>query len=279
MQSTEVSGVAVLFPWNPKTTNQYKWPPKFQACTPLIDQLRRGKPFPDTWNIGYRRSVPGDATAYLVRVSGDHPGVVLSGKTVSGERIESQGPFQTRLRWSRGIEWIKYPPMPLSEVFVAKRAKSIGLSLQQPGHTISASDAARLAKAWSQWVQYYTPSKRMDVGTRRGSHASSGAERCAMVHEARAYEGSSVLRAKVVGLTNAPRCECCRMSPQKKYGEAFDELLEVHHCEQLHLRGRRRKIDTVVLLCPSCHRAVHQCSPPMAPSLLRAAIKQLVVRR
>ena len=151
-------------------------------------------------------------------------------------------------------------------MFVAKRVKSIGLSLQQPGHTISASDAARLAKAWSQWVQYYTPSKRMDVGTRRVSHASSGVERRAMVHEARAYEGSSVLRTKVVGLRNAPRCECCRVSPQKKYGEAFDELLEVHHCEQLHLRGRRRKIDTVVLLCPSCHRAVHQCSPPMAPS-------------
>ena len=279
MQSTEVSGEAVLFPWNPKRTNHYKWPSKFQACTPLIDQLRRGKPFPDTWNIGWRRSVPPDATAYLVRVSDDHPGVILSGKTVSGQRIGSKGPFQTKLVWSRGIEWIKHPPMPLAEVFGASRAQSIGLSLQQPGHTISAPDAARLAKAWSQWVEYYTASKRIDIGTRRGSHTSSGAEWRAMAREVRAFEGSSVLHGRLLGLRNVPRCECCRMSPQRKYGEEFHELLEVHHCEQLHLRGRRRKIDTVVLLCPSCHRAVHQSSPPTAPSLLQATIRRLATGR
>lgn len=252
-------------------------PRKFQACTPLIDQLRRVKPFSDTWNIGWQRSVLRDATAYLVRVSDDHPGVILSGKTVSGQRIGSEGPFQTKLVWTRGIEWIKYPPMPLAEVFVARRAKSIGLFLQQPGRTISTTNSARLGAAWNRWVEYYGASTRIDISTPRALHTSSGVERRAMVREARAYEGSPVLRAMALGFRNAPRYECCRMSPQGKYGEAFDKLLEVHHYEQIRLRGRRSKLDKVALLCPSCHRAVHQSSPPMAPSLLRAAIKRLSV--
>ena len=276
MRSTDVSCGAVLFPWNPKRTYKYKWDSKFLACSPLIHQLQRGHGFQDAWNIGRRLGVPKNTVAYLVRVSNDHPGVVLSGKTHSGQRIGRVGQFQTLLTWSRGIEWIKYPPMPLAEVFGARRAKRIGFSLQQPGHTICPTDAARLATAWNRWVEYYAPGMPMDAGARAASRASSIAERRAILREAREYEGSAVLHARVLVSRHVRRCDCCRMSTQRKYGKAIEEILEVHHCEQIRLRGCRRKVDVVALLCPSCHRAVHQSSPPMAPSLLRVVVKRAV---
>jgi 5-methylcytosine-specific restriction endonuclease McrA len=56
-------------------------------------------------------------------------------------------------------------------------------------------------------------------------------------------------------------CNCCGLVPRSKYAWANSSLLEVHHLLPLSSPARPNSAGTnysgVVLVCPTCHRAVH----------------------
>lgn len=60
-------------------------------------------------------------------------------------------------------------------------------------------------------------------------------------------------------------CEICRFDFAKTYGGFARNCVEVHHIEGLSNAGRRgvkTSLDDVLVLCPNCHRALHQFKNP-----------------
>ncbi len=61
------------------------------------------------------------------------------------------------------------------------------------------------------------------------------------------------------------RCEICRFDFVKTYGEFAKNCVEVHHLKLLALakkRGVSNTLDDVIVVCPNCHRALHQFRNP-----------------
>ena len=56
------------------------------------------------------------------------------------------------------------------------------------------------------------------------------------------------------------RCELCGLDPEKKYQKVGENLLEVHHTIPLHKLPEDviTKLTDLILVCPSCHRALHK---------------------
>jgi len=61
------------------------------------------------------------------------------------------------------------------------------------------------------------------------------------------------------------RCEICGFDFAKEYGEFAKYCLEVHHLKLLSSakkRGLTSTVDDVIVVCPNCHRALHQFRNP-----------------
>jgi hypothetical protein len=61
------------------------------------------------------------------------------------------------------------------------------------------------------------------------------------------------------------RCEICEFDFEKVYGEFAKNCVEVHHLALLARagkRGVRNTLEDVLVVCPNCHRALHQFRNP-----------------
>lgn len=68
---------------------------------------------------------------------------------------------------------------------------------------------------------------------------------------------------KVYGFT----CMICGLKPLDVYGPFAKKCLEVHHLKPLGVGGKKRSATTlrdVILVCPTCHRALHLSGVPAA---------------
>ena len=55
-------------------------------------------------------------------------------------------------------------------------------------------------------------------------------------------------------------CAVCGINFGERYGDAFQQLIEVHHLHPLHAAQGSREVDPItdlVPLCPNCHRMIH----------------------
>jgi hypothetical protein len=60
-------------------------------------------------------------------------------------------------------------------------------------------------------------------------------------------------------------CTICGVKPEDFYGRFAKECLDVHHLRPLRLGGAKRSPTTlrdVILVCPTCHRALHMFEDP-----------------
>ncbi len=67
-------------------------------------------------------------------------------------------------------------------------------------------------------------------------------------------------------------CEVCELNPAVAYPGVADprSLVDVHHIVPLHVTGKTTtRLADLVVLCPSCHRAVHASRPWLTPEQLR----------
>lgn len=73
-------------------------------------------------------------------------------------------------------------------------------------------------------------------------------------------ERSRAVRIRALALKGTA-CEICGFDFAKTYGDFARNCVEVHHIEGLSRAGRRgvnTSLDDVLVLCPNCHRALHQ---------------------
>ncbi len=65
--------------------------------------------------------------------------------------------------------------------------------------------------------------------------------------------------------TRGHRCEVCAFDFVKEYGEFAKHCVEIHHLDPLSAAGqdgRTTNLEDVIVVCPNCHRALHQSSDP-----------------
>ncbi len=84
----------------------------------------------------------------------------------------------------------------------------------------------------------------------------------------------SLIEAKRAQCAENMKCEGCRFSFKKKYGNSVKELLEVHHRNPMaELRGVRvTTLEDLALLCPNCHRVLHWSKPMMTVEALKETL-------
>jgi 5-methylcytosine-specific restriction protein A len=80
-------------------------------------------------------------------------------------------------------------------------------------------------------------------------------------------------KLKAVRATGQPLvCEVCGRDVDADFG-AFaraDSMVDIHHVTWLSDTGRRSiKLKDVIVVCPTCHRALHRANPRLAPDELR----------
>ncbi|WP_408609294.1 HNH endonuclease [Auraticoccus cholistanensis] len=79
-----------------------------------------------------------------------------------------------------------------------------------------------------------------------------------------AKKGAAVLRT-----TGRLACEVCDFDSSEAYG--IEGVIDVHHVVPLHQLGESvTGLNDLALLCPTCHRVLHQHRPIISPDELRA---------
>ena len=74
-------------------------------------------------------------------------------------------------------------------------------------------------------------------------------------------------------------CEVCGVNFAKRYPGIGDGYIEAHHLTPISsLKGRPTNLDVndFVVVCPNCHRMLHQANPPLAPVKLKGKLGPLV---
>lgn len=83
-------------------------------------------------------------------------------------------------------------------------------------------------------------------------------------------------RAAARNLAGQLECEVCGFAAQDAYpGCLSGELCEVHHRKPLGelARSAETRLDDLAILCPNCHRAIHQTRPMMRVEELRERLR------
>jgi len=70
------------------------------------------------------------------------------------------------------------------------------------------------------------------------------------------------------------KCAACDLDYIRKYGPFAETLIDVHHIKPVHtmLPGNKTSVKDLVLLCASCHRAVHSQKKWLSVSELRSRL-------
>jgi 5-methylcytosine-specific restriction endonuclease McrA len=107
-------------------------------------------------------------------------------------------------------------------------------------------------------------STRLPEGADKGVAFLEGTRRFTQHHriERNRLLRKHVLRtAKRVAGAQPLACDCCGLVPQHQYPWSSEALLEVHHvlplASPVRLSRNETTVEGVVLICPTCHRAVH----------------------
>lgn len=80
-------------------------------------------------------------------------------------------------------------------------------------------------------------------------------------------------RSEVLSRTGSLACEICGFDGVKVYGEGV-AVFDVHHIVPLHIAGESiTRLKDLIVICPNCHRAIHQHHPFLSPEQLRAIIR------
>jgi|SRR5579862_6522891 len=77
-------------------------------------------------------------------------------------------------------------------------------------------------------------------------------------------ERNRKVRAHAIAL-RGDRCEICEFDFAEKYGAFAKNCVEVHHLNPVSSagkRGRMTTVDDLIVVCPNCHRALHQFKTP-----------------
>lgn len=79
-------------------------------------------------------------------------------------------------------------------------------------------------------------------------------------------------RAQVLARNGSLACEVCGFDGTKVYGGGI-AVFDVHHIVPLHIVGESvTRLEDLIVICPNCHRAIHQHRPFLSPEELRTAI-------
>jgi 5-methylcytosine-specific restriction endonuclease McrA len=73
-------------------------------------------------------------------------------------------------------------------------------------------------------------------------------------------ERSRKLRTHLLA-TRGHHCEICGFDFVKRYGEFAKHCVEIHHLELMSSSGRQGRmtsLEDLIVVCPNCHRALHQ---------------------
>lgn len=70
-------------------------------------------------------------------------------------------------------------------------------------------------------------------------------------------------------------CEICGFDPVAKFGQRFENIIEVHHINPVSNGTRATAINDLIAVCPNCHRALHsKQNRLLKPEELKDIIKE-----
>jgi len=110
-----------------------------------------------------------------------------------------------------------------------------------------------------------------EAGTERA--LTEGAFREILVN---AYERNPVAKARCLEFYGHD-CAICGVNFRKRYGQAAEGLIHVHHLRQLCDIGQEYEVDPIQDLrpvCPNCHAVIHLADPPYTIEQVQALLAE-----
>jgi hypothetical protein len=172
--------------------------------------------------------------------------------------------------WFVRMEWISESVDLLSEVKISfQSAGSLRGPLSFTQRVPSVQRANRDTQAVIDlWIQTLNESR----GGAPGNGDAQEGERdkrvanCARRSRTLAQEK----KRRVLADTGRLACEVCDRDSAESYGDSLAGIVDVHHKFPLSKMGvRTTQLEDLVVLCPTCHRAVHSFDPVLTTDELR----------
>jgi len=259
-----------LLTWNP---SRWAWPdlPSAMEALSIAGKYRFG------WSAGKRVDLPLGSRIFLMRLGTSERGLVASGWTCT-EPAEARHWEPDRA--DRGdttpavdVDFDVLSTAPLLDWDQLRREPfdTFSFTPQSGGVEIPPAIAVALERLW---IARTTSSGRAESDVPGTSVHWEGALRRMY---ANVFERDAAARSACLAHYGA-NCVVCNFSFPATYGNEFSDSIHVHHCVPLSTIRKAYSVDPLRDLrpvCPNCHAALHQRTPPYEVDELRAMMREV----
>lgn len=257
---------AYLLTWNP---DNWSWDDRAAN----IEECRTTGKHRQRWSCGNRTSLPIGSRVFLLQQGRRARGIIGAGSTYRAPFKDAHWDRTRRERGEKalyvGVEFNFLADAPLIDRSELDAAPFAGTNWnpQGSGVEIAPSAAAALERLWAERTASPYPD---DLPP--GAKFTEGAARTVTVN---AYERNPAARAACLA-HHGSACCVCGMTFEEIYGSDFKGGIHVHHLTPISALGKSYEVDPIKDLrpvCPNCHAALHQRTPPYAPEELKRMLR------
>jgi 5-methylcytosine-specific restriction protein A len=236
-----------------------------------IKATDNGKPVPDQWSTGNRKTGITDGDRAFLLQQGHTRGMVASGTFRSdifqGPHWDGSGNEANYARVDWDLVLSDDDMLPTAELNTSVEGVAWD-NILASGIRIPDQAAAQLETLWAQ--RYETFQSPEEVG--KGALVE-GAARQVVVNK---YERNPVARKACID-HYGPECQVCGLDFGARYGTIGDGFIHVHHLVDIASIGKEYQVNPIEDLrpvCPNCHAMLHTTKPAMSIGELKNVLNK-----
>lgn len=262
---------AYLFSWVPDP-DRWNW----EDLRSFRKQWRSNSDLTEDWSCGRNKSIPINARFYIVKQGGPPRGIFASGITASRSRPRQSGGYYNDLAFDTFLD-------PEAEgVLSVERLRDLSKTIwhnQMSGVGLTPDIAVPLEKRWQAFLRRLrvTP---LRIPLRLPIEPLFTFSREGRRRLAKHYVGErnpAIVKAKkrlVFAEHGCLKCEVCDFDFYEMYGDQGEGVCDCHHQVAISRGERRTQLHELHIVCPNCHRMLHNSAPMLTIANLRNAIRR-----
>ena len=248
-----------LLVWNP---SNFKW----EDLEDDIRLVESNGTAPGRWSCGPSRNIAPGSRFFLMRVGGEHRGVIGSGIITSSPEPEAHwDPVKAaegKEAWHVGIrfEVLQEYPVVAWEELDTPALRPLRKQLQASGTSLKVETVSALETFWIDQAPSHSSDASDYPDEITGTNVESLPEGAIKTVKVNQYERNSKARRLCVKHYK-PICSVCSFDFGKVYGPLGEGFIHVHHLKPLNEIGQTYKVDPIQDLrpvCPNCHAMLHR---------------------
>lgn len=267
--ATKPTYSAYLFSWVPDP-ERWNW----EDLRNFRKRWRKNPDLTEDWSCGGSKSIPINTRFYVVKQGEPPHGIFAAGRTASRSELRNG-------RYSNDVAFDTFLDPKLDGVLPSERLHDLSKTIwhnQMSGVGLTPEIAVRLEKRWQTFltrhrikprrIPFRLPVEPLVLSTKEGRR------RLAM-HYVRERD-PRIIRAKkelVFAENGCLACEVCGFDFCETYGDLGVGVCDCHHETAISQGVRKTRLEDLHIVCPNCHRTIHQGARMLTIAELRRVIR------